>query len=36
MKITELHLYAHPLPVRDGPYRMASTEVWSPETRNRG
>ncbi len=32
MKITELHLYAHPLPVRDGPYRMASTEVWSLDT----
>ncbi|MEA5162772.1 enolase C-terminal domain-like protein [Cereibacter johrii] len=32
MKITELHIYAHPLPVRDGPYRMASTEVWSLDT----
>ncbi|MGP3698873.1 mandelate racemase/muconate lactonizing enzyme family protein [Rhodobacter sp. NSM] len=32
MKIAELHVYAHPLPVRNGPYRMASTEVWSLDT----
>ena len=29
MKITEIHIYAHALPVKDGPYRMASTAVWS-------
>lgn len=27
MKIKELHLYAYDLPVKDGPYRMATTEV---------
>lgn len=32
MKITELHIYAHELPVKDGPYRMAMTEVWSLPT----
>ena len=29
MKITELHLYAHQLPVKNGPYKMANAEVWS-------
>jgi L-alanine-DL-glutamate epimerase-like enolase superfamily enzyme len=32
MKITELHIYAHELPVRDGPYRMAMTVVWTLPT----
>ncbi len=32
MKITELHIYAHDLPVKDGPYRMAMTEVWTLPT----
>lgn len=32
MKITELHIYSHALPVRDGPYRMANALVWSLET----
>jgi 4-hydroxyproline betaine 2-epimerase len=32
MKIKELHVYAHDLPVRNGPYRMAMTEVWSLPT----
>lgn len=32
MKITELHIYAHELPVRNGPYRMAMTEVWTLPT----
>lgn len=32
MKITEIHIYAHDLPVKDGPYRMASTEVWTLAT----
>lgn len=32
MKIKELHVYAHDLPVRNGPYRMAMTEVWTLPT----
>lgn len=32
MKITEIHIYSHDLPVRDGPYTMASGEVWSLDT----
>lgn len=32
MKITELHIYAHDLPVKNGPYRMAMTEVWTLPT----
>ena len=32
MKITELHVYSHPLPVKDGPYRMANALVWSLDT----
>lgn len=32
MKIAELHIYAQDLPVKDGPYRMATTEVWSLPT----
>ncbi|WP_210529567.1 mandelate racemase/muconate lactonizing enzyme family protein [Rubellimicrobium arenae] len=29
MKITEIHVYSVPLPVKDGPYRMSSGEVWA-------
>ena len=29
MKITEIHVYSHQLPVRNGPYRMANALVWS-------
>ena len=32
MKIKELHIYAHTLPVKDGPYTMANAEVWSLDT----
>lgn len=32
MKIKELHVYAHELPVKNGPYRMAMTEVWTLPT----
>lgn len=32
MKITEIHVYAHDLPVKNGPYRMAMTEVWTLPT----
>lgn len=32
MKIAEIRLYTHDLPVRNGPYRMASSEVWSLTT----
>lgn len=29
MKITEVHVYAHALPVKNGPYVMANAKVWS-------
>jgi 4-hydroxyproline betaine 2-epimerase len=32
MKITEIHVYAHDLPVRNGPYTMANAKVWSLDT----
>ncbi len=32
MKITEIHVYAHDLPVRNGPYTMANAEVWALDT----
>lgn len=32
MRIAELHLFTHDLPVVDGPYRMANAEVWSLTT----
>ena len=32
MKIRELHIYQHDLPVKGGPYTMANAEVWSLET----
>ncbi len=32
MRIKELHIYAHDLPVKNGPYTMANAQVWSLET----
>lgn len=32
MRIAEIHIYRHELPVQDGPYRMANTEAWSLTT----
>ncbi|NGM46261.1 mandelate racemase/muconate lactonizing enzyme family protein [Rhodobacter sp. SGA-6-6] len=32
MKITEIHVYAHDLPVKNGPYTMANAKVWSLDT----
>ncbi|MQY43863.1 mandelate racemase [Epibacterium sp. SM1969] len=32
MKITEIHIYAHDLPVENGPYTMASGAVWALDT----
>lgn len=32
MKISEIHIYAHELPVENGPYRMSMTEVWTLPT----
>lgn len=32
MKIAEIHIYQHGLPVRNGPYKMANAEVWSLTT----
>ncbi len=32
MKIAEIHIYSHALPVKNGPYRMASASVWSLDT----
>ena len=32
MKITEVHVYAHEMPVKNGPYRMAMSEVWTLPT----
>ncbi len=32
MKITAIHIYAHALPVRNGPYTMANAQVWSLDT----
>ena len=29
MKISEIHIYQHELPVKNGPYTMANAEVWS-------
>lgn len=29
MKISEVHVFAHDLPVQNGPYRIASSEVWA-------
>lgn len=32
MKIAEIHIYQHDLPVQNGPYTMSKTEVWSLDT----
>lgn len=32
MKISEIHIHSHDLPVKNGPYVMASGEVWSLKT----
>lgn len=32
MKIGEIHIYAHELPVKNRPYTMANAEVWSLDT----
>ncbi|MBK4216860.1 4-hydroxyproline betaine 2-epimerase [Paracoccus caeni] len=32
MRIAEIHVYAHDLPVVDGPYTIASSTVWSLQT----
>ncbi|MER8581498.1 mandelate racemase [Mesorhizobium sp. M1423] len=32
MKITEIHVYAHDLPVKNGPYVMANAKVWALDT----
>lgn len=32
MKVKEIHIYAHDLPVKNGPYTMASGAVWSLDT----
>lgn len=32
MKIAEIHIYQHDLPVKNGPYTIANAEVWSLDT----
>ena len=32
MKVREIHIYAHELPVKNGPYTMANAEVWALDT----
>ena len=32
MKISEIHIHAHDLPVKDGPYTIASSTVWTLQT----
>jgi len=32
MKIQEIHIYSYALPVKNGPYTMASGEVWTVDT----
>jgi len=32
MRIAEIHLYQHDLPVHNGPYTMANAEVWTLDT----
>ena len=32
MRIAEVHVYSHDLPVHDGPYRLALAEVWALKT----
>ncbi len=32
MKIAQIHIYQHQLPVKNGPYTMANAQVWSLDT----
>ncbi|MBB3139711.1 mandelate racemase/muconate lactonizing enzyme family protein [Halomonas organivorans] len=32
MRLREIHIYKHDLPVKNGPYTMANTKVWSLDT----
>ena len=32
MKIAEIHVYQHDLPVRNGPYTMAASQIWALDT----
>lgn len=32
MKIKEIHIYSHDLPVKNGPYTMANAQVWALKT----
>lgn len=32
MKIKDIHIYSHELPVKNGPYTMANAEIWAVET----
>lgn len=32
MRIAQVHVYAHDLPVRDGPYTMSGREIWSVDS----
>ena len=32
MRVAELHIYQHDLPVKNGPYTMARAQVWSLTT----
>lgn len=32
MKLKEIHIFAHDLPVKNGPYTMANAEVWALDT----
>ena len=32
MKIVEIHVFQHDLPVQDPPYRMALQDVWHLDT----
>ncbi|KIC42965.1 mandelate racemase [Ruegeria sp. ANG-R] len=32
MKIAEIHIYSHDLPVKNGPYTMARAQVWALDT----
>ena len=32
MKISEIHIHTHDMPVKNGPYTIASSTVWSLQT----
>ena len=32
MRLREIHVYKHELPVKNGPYVMANAKVWSLDT----